>query len=343
LSDYISGVSDATPCDRSQVLVTWPDYDLEAQELGGALISAGFVPKLAPKVGHRSPAELSELARCAAAAIVSTDPFDGDVIAACPRLRVIARVGVGVDSIDLGAATARGVVVTVTPGANEATVADHTLALILAAVRRLCEHHDGVRQGRWDRTGRHTPGLLTGATVGLVGYGAIGRLVAERLAGFDVRLLVCDPSVASGHRAEQVPLHELLHASDVVSLHLPLEPGTRGLIGPSELALLSEHAVLVNTARGGIVDEDALFDALRSGRLGAAALDVFDVEPPRGSPLLTLPNVVSSPHNAGLSRPSIAEMTRRATRSVIDVLSGRRPSHVANPTVLGPAPVVHHG
>jgi phosphoglycerate dehydrogenase-like enzyme len=268
------------------------------------------------------------------AAIVSTDPFDAHVLAASPDLRVIARVGVGVDSIDVDAATVHGVAVTITPGANEATVADHTVGLMLAALRRVCEHDGAVRRGQWHRTGEHTPWLLSGSTVGLVGFGHIGRTVARRLAGFEVRVLATDPIAPRDAAVEAVSLDQLLALCDVVSLHVPLQPGTRGLIGARELALMPSHAVLVNTARGGIVDEDALVRALERGRLRAAALDVFEAEPPRASRLLSLPNVVLSPHNAGLSIPSIEEMTRRATSSVIEVLRGTVPEHLANPLVL---------
>jgi phosphoglycerate dehydrogenase-like enzyme len=270
----------------------------------------------------------------AAAAIVSTDPFDAEVLRASSELRVIARVGIGVDSIDLDAATACGVAVTVTPGANESTVADHTVALMLAALRRISEHDARVRAGRWDRTGDHAPWVLSGATVGLVGYGRIGRLVRKRLEGFAVDVLVTDPVPPDDPTVAEVSLDELLAASDVVSLHAPLLATTHRLIGAPELARMRPHAVLVNTARGGLCDESALVDALERGRLRAAALDVFEQEPPRSSRLLSLPNVTVSPHNAGLSVQSIEEMTRRATTSVIDVLVGRQPEHLANPEVL---------
>src|SRR6476659_4700624 len=326
--------SDATSAgaEALEILVTWPDYD--AVDVGAALRDAGLAVRLAPKLGRRSPEELRALACKAAGAIVSTDPFDAEVLDGCPALRVIARVGVGVDSIDLEAATARGVAVTVTPGANEVTVADHTLALMLAAVRRICAHDAGVRRGEWNRTGDHTPWLLSGATVGLIGYGRIGRLVAERLHGFGVQLLVSDPVAPLDDGVDAVTLDSLLAASDVVSLHVPLQAGTVGLIGARELALMPSRAVLVNTSRGGVVDERALVDALRAGRLRAASLDVFADEPPIASPLLALPNVTLSPHVSGLSTESIAEMTRRATASVIDVLSGRSPADLANPAVL---------
>jgi phosphoglycerate dehydrogenase-like enzyme len=325
---------DPEPSPAGDVLVTWPDYDVEGEHLGRALRRAGLRLRMEAKRGARSTAEMPALLAGAVAAIVSTDPFDAEVLAVSPGLRVIARVGVGVDSTDLDAATLQGIAVTTTPGANEATVADHTVALMLAALRRICEHDAAVRRGHWNRTGEHTPWLLSGSTVGLVGFGHIGRTVARRLAGFDVRVLATDPIAARDAAVDAVSLDELLARSDVVSLHVPLQASTRGLIGARELALMRPHAVLVNPARGGVVDESALVSALERGRLRAAALDVFEEEPPRASRLLSLPNVVLSPHNAGLSIPSIEEMTHRATRSVIEVVRGDVPADLANPRVL---------
>jgi phosphoglycerate dehydrogenase-like enzyme len=319
---------------KRQVVVTWPDYDADGDQMGRALAREGLAVRLAPKLGARTPLEVRALVQNAVGAIVSTDPFDAGVLANSPTLRIIARVGVGLDSIDLDAATAHGVAVTVTPGVNEATVADHTVALMLAALRRICEHDAAVRRGEWNRTGEHAAWLLSGSTVGLVGFGHIGRIVAERLRGFDVRVVVADPVEPRDPTVEPMSLDALLAASNVVSLHVPLLPTTRGLIGARELALMPPGAILVNTARGPVVDEEALADALEAGRLRAAALDVFADEPPLGSRLLGLPNVVLSPHVAGLSTTSVRDMTRRATASVIDVLRGRAPAHLANPDVL---------
>ena len=316
------------------MLVTWPDYDIDAEPLGKALVKAGLAVRLEPKVGSRSAEQLRELVRGASGAIVSTDPFDAAVIESSPDLRVIARVGVGVDSIDLNAATAHGVAVTVTPGANEATVADHTLALMLSVLRRICEHDTGVRRGEWNRTGEHTPSSLTGAIVGIVGYGRIGKLVTERLLGFDVTVLVNDPVQPQDRRVTPVSLSALLGTCDIVSLHVPLSPATERMIGASELALMRPGAILINTSRGGVVDEQALADQLTCGRLTGAGLDVFESEPPVRSALLDLSNVVLSPHNAGLSGDSIEHMVRRATTSVIDVLGGHVPADLANPEVL---------
>lgn len=288
---------------------------------------AGLTLRLAPKRGHRSPEELDDLLGRAAAAIVSTDPFDAWVLSRHPTLAVIARVGVGLDSIDMPVASELGIAVTSTRGANEATVADHTVALMLAVLRRIAEHDRNIRNGLWPRTGQHTPAQLTGLTVGLIGYGAIGQRVAARLHGFDVEVLVHDPALGPESR----PALEIASACDVVSLHCPLDASTRGMIDAEFLGHMRPSAILVNTARGEVVDEPALIRALREGCIAGAGLDVFETEPPVGSPLLEMSNVVLSPHVGGVSASSIREMTMRCARSVVQVLNGEEPEGLVNP------------
>jgi phosphoglycerate dehydrogenase-like enzyme len=319
---------------RGEVVVTWPDYLRDDPEFGARLVAAGHTIRLAPKLASRTPEELSMVMDGAIGAIVSTDPFDASVFAAAPTLRVIARVGVGVDSIDLAAATAAGVAVTITSGANAATTADHTVALMLAALRRVAEHDASIRRGEWNRTGAYTPWQLTGATVGLIGYGTIGQLVAARVRGFEARVLVHDPVPPVDDRVEHVPFDELLRRSDVVSLHAPLLPSTEGLIGARELAVMRPDTILVNTSRGALIDEAALIDALEQGRLRAAALDVFEEEPPPSARLRALRNAVMTPHIGGVSEQSVREMTRRATTSVLEALAGRCPGGLVNAEVL---------
>jgi phosphoglycerate dehydrogenase-like enzyme len=317
------------------VLVTWMDFDPDGLQTGARLRQAGLEIRLAPKTGARSSADMAALTANAVAAIVSTDPFDRAVFAAAPALRAIARVGVGTDSIDLEAATEAGVVVMTTPGANRETTADHALALILGSLRRLVEHDASVRRGKWQRGGEMTPWDLNGTTVGLVGYGEIGRAVARRLRGFDVSLLVCDPGAQTDADVPRVTLPELLRRSDVVSLHMPLSHATVGLIGEAELGLMQPSAVLVNTSRGGLIDEPALAAALRAGRLRGAALDVFADEPEIPPALFVLPNLILTPHIGGLSERSVASMTERATSHVLDALSGAPDAAVvANSAVL---------
>jgi phosphoglycerate dehydrogenase-like enzyme len=304
-----------------RVLITWVDFDPDGETTGRRLRDAGLELHLAPKRGARSATEVAELASDAVAAIVSTDPFDRDVFEVARRLRVIARVGVGTDSIDLEAAAAAGVIVATTPGANRDAAADHTVAMMLAAVRRVTEHDRSVRDGKWERGGLMTPWELNGTTVGIVGFGSIGRAVARRLSGFDIELLVSDPAV-DGERT--VPLPELLRRSDIVSLHLPLTGATERIIDGRAIARMRDDAILVNTSRGALVDERALAAALQSGGLRAAALDVFADEPTVPAALATLPNVVLTPHIGGLSDRSIRAMTEQATQHVLDVLADGR-------------------
>jgi phosphoglycerate dehydrogenase-like enzyme len=321
---------DPATFEPATVLITWPDYDDAYPRGREQFANIGATVRYEPKLGSRTSQELHSLLDGVQAAIVSTDPFTADVLEAHPHLRVIARVGVGVDSIDVTAATYAGIAVTTTVGANEATVADHTIALILAALRDIPGHNARVRAGQWERTGRYLPSQLTGRTVLLLGYGHIGRLVAQRLAGFDVTLLVCDPATEPEPRLELVDLAEGLRLADVVSLHLPLTSTTRGLLGREQLQVMRRGAVLINTARGGIVDEQALIDFVRSGHIRAAALDVFANEPPDVDALSLVPQIIASPHVGGLSDVSIAAMLELATESVIEALSGRFPNRAIN-------------
>ena len=317
------------------VVVTWPVYDVDGPTTGALLKGAGLTIRLHPRTGHRTSAELTEILGDAVAVIASTDPFDASVFAACPNLKVIARTGVGVDAIDVAAATAAGVVVATTPGANEDAVADHTLAMILALQRRLAENDASIRDGRWDRAGSLTPSDLYGATVGLIGSGAIGRAVIRRLRGFGSTICVYDPFVdEEPEGADLVDLPTLLNRSDVVTVHAPLTDGTRGLLGAKEFAAMKPGAYVVNVSRGGIVDEDALAAAITSGHLGGAGLDTFEREPIDDSPLRDVPTVIMSPHIAGLSHRSIEAMTEAATKAVLDVMAGRLPAHPVNPEAL---------
>lgn len=317
-----------------QVLVTWPGYDPGGKDTGHALTRRGLGVKLAPRRGARDQAEVSALVAGCAGAIVSTDPFGAEVLTGAPTLRVIARVGVGTDSIDLEAATAAGIVVTVTPGANRDATADHAVALMLAALRRVLPLDAAVRRGEWIRGAPLMPGELAGTVVGIVGYGAIGVAVAERVRAFGAQVIASDPAV-TGSDVELCPLDDLLRRAGVVTLHCPLTAASRRLIGARELARMRPGAILVNTSRGGLVDEPALVIALRDGRLGAAALDVFEAEPAVHPGLVDAPNVVMTPHVAGLSDASVRRMTAGATASVVAVLTGTPdPAVVANPEVL---------
>ena len=319
---------------RSVCVVTWPGFDPDDGEVRRLLKAAGVEAVLRPKVGPRSPDEVVEIMEGACAAVVSTDPFDASVFERLPGLRVVARTGVGLDSIDLDAATRAGVVVTRTGGAHEEAVADHALALMLAALRRVVENDASVRRGEWDRAGRLTPWGLHGRCVGIVGLGRIGSAVARRLRGFDCEVIGFDPYVEERTGVSLVELDTLFARAEVITLHVPVTEETRGLVDARRLALMRPEAVLVNTSRGDLVDEDALVDALRTGRLRAAALDVFVDEPPVGSPLLELPNVVLSPHTAGITTDSVRELSIQALTSALDLLAGRPAEGIVNPEAL---------
>jgi phosphoglycerate dehydrogenase-like enzyme len=316
------------------VVVTYPGFDPRDHATAGRLRAAGFDIRLEPRIFDRSPEDTRRIMADASAGIVSTDPFNAYVLAGCPDLRVLARVGVGVDTIDLAAATAAGVAVTIAPDTNTAAVADHTIALMLACCRRLLQNDKSVRTDEWNRGGRLTGGELTGAIVGIVGLGMIGRAVADRLAGFGVRLLGADLPGVSYAGCQPVQLDELLERSDIVSMHVPLSSLTRGMIGRRELGLMRRGAIFINTARGGVVDEAALIDTLRHGHLAGAGLDVFAHEPPLGSPLLHMDNVVLTPHVAGISVSSQRLMLEMAVDSILDVMGGRDCPRVVNPEAI---------
>jgi phosphoglycerate dehydrogenase-like enzyme len=320
--------------DARLVVVTYPGFSTDDERTAGALRSAGFAIQFEPRLRERTTDEVIAFMGPAIAGIVSTDPFDQHVFSKCPSLRVLARVGVGVDTIDLAAATDAGVAVSTTPGLNGETVADHALALMLACVRRIVENDASVRSGEWDRGGRLLGTTLTGRTVGLIGLGAIGRAVARRLSGFGVHVLGYDLLDFEVEHVTRVDLDELLRASDIVSLHIPLAPETHGMIGDEALALMRPGSILVNTSRGRLVQEHALVHALREGRLASAGLDVFENEPPAGSELLELPQVVLSPHIGGIGAAAQQAMLEEAVASVLAVTEGRVASGVVNPDAL---------
>jgi phosphoglycerate dehydrogenase-like enzyme len=258
--------------------------------------------------------EMVELVHDCAGLIVGVDPVTPRVLEAGP-LRVVVKYGSGMDNIDVESARALGVQVSSTPGTNARSVAELAIALLLALARNVVLHDRGVRAGSWRRL---TGVELAGKQLGIVGYGAIGREVARIAQGLDMSVVAHDPLVAEGD-VPLVPLDELYAASDAVSLHLPLTDETRGFVGERELGAMKPTAFLINTARGGLIDEAALGDALRSGRLAGAALDGFEVEPLGDSPLRQLDNVVFSPH-AGAS--TYDAVLRTAAQAVDQLLAG---------------------
>jgi D-3-phosphoglycerate dehydrogenase / 2-oxoglutarate reductase len=280
-----------------------------------------------------------ELARADAVITEGIERLDAGVVGSLERCRVISVYAVGTDGVDVTAATARGIVVANVPDYCTTEVAEHTLALILAVWRKLPCAERIARSGEWGLDGLRPVRRLAGHTVGLIGLGRIAREVAARLHPFGVTVLACDPEVdpatAAGLGVRLCGLDELLRSSNVLSIHVPLTDRTRGLIDAAALAQLPAGAVVVNASRGGVVDEAALLDALRSGHVAAAGLDVLTSEPADPAhPLLSHDNVVCTPHMAYYSEDSLLALRVGAAENVLAVLRGDLPRFVANPEVV---------
>jgi D-3-phosphoglycerate dehydrogenase len=248
-----------------------------------------------------------------------------------PLLRVVARTGVGVERVDLEATTSRGIAVVVTPGAGAVAVAEGAIAMAMHLVKRLGPLTDLVRSGRWVDRGSATVGDLAGSTLGVVGFGRIGRHTSTLGAALGMKVLAYDPVVEPPAELRCGTLAELLSQSDVITLHLPLTPGTRHLINTETLGLTRQGAILINCGRGSLIDNDSAFQALVAGRIAGIGLDVFDPEPPQHHPLFDHPDVVLTPHLMGLSRQATSATFTAAATGVVDVLEGREPAAVANP------------
>jgi phosphoglycerate dehydrogenase-like enzyme len=319
-------------CLVTTIFATSPDDPVLAP-----LVQAGHTVEIAESVPIQTEADLLLALRGVAATIAGVEPYTASVLAQADALRVISRTGVGFDAIDVPEATRRGVVVCTTPGANHHAVADLALGLILTCARGI------VAGDRWLRDGRWVPDYpsveLRGMTVGVLGTGLIGSQVVKRLYGFEPRLIACD-IVESADLVERfglqyVSFEQLLEQSDFLTVHAPLLPATRHLIDAAALARMKPTAYLINTARGPLVDEAALVQALQAGRLGGAALDVFETEPlPLDSPLRSAPRLVLTPHMAGTTAQSAAAMMDMAIENVVRVLRGDRPLSCVNPEVL---------
>jgi D-3-phosphoglycerate dehydrogenase len=320
---------------KTRVLIT-SIFLRPGDEVDRRLREAGFETVYHPLTDRRTEEELIDLLRGIDGVIVSSDPFTARVLAAAPQLKVISRTGVGYDAIDMKAATARGIVVTTTPGVNRHAVAEWAMALMLCCARKLTTNLDEVRRGGWTR---HEGIDLAGKTLGLVGLGTIGKEVAQRASAFEMRILaydlVQDLPFAEAYRVIFVPLDQLLRESDFVSLHLFLNDASRHLINAERLALMKPTAFLINTARGGIVDTAALCLALKEKRIAGAGLDVVESEPlPPDSPLRECDNVYLSPHVGGASADARRLSGAMAAENLIRALRGERPQGIVNPEVL---------
>src|SRR6266542_3160144 len=315
-----------------RVLLTSLNFRRAGGDHERRLVDAGCDVVLSPYPRPATEAELLPLVANVDAALAGTDAFTRRVLEAAPQLKIVSRFGVGYDSIDLAAADELGIWVTTTPGANEHSVADAAIALVLALARQLVPAVESTRAGKWDRP----IGLeLRGLTLGLVGFGRIGQQVAARARPFGMTVLVYDvvqnDAAARELGCRYVSLDELLRASDFVSLHAPAYPSTRDLVDRRALALMKPTAYLINTARGELVDEAALAEALAERRIVGAALDVFKQEPPHpANPLLSLPNLIPLPHIAGVTAQASLNMAQLAAENVLAALRGERPPFPVN-------------
>lgn len=282
-----------------------------------------------------SPEATKEILKDADGIIVRWLPVDDNLLAAMPRCRAVVRYGVGVDNVDLDAATKRGIFVGYVPRYGVDEVSTHAIALMLCAHRQLHLRHEAVQRGLWDRKYFRAIKRLKGSTVGLVGFGNMGRAVARKLSGWGVRLCAVDPFACRAEfealGVEKLAFEDVLAQADVVSLHLPLLEETRHLFNEKAFRLMRPGAILVNTARGGIVCERSLLEALESGKVGMAALDVFEGEPlPSTSPLTSHPGVVVSDHAAWYSEEALRDLKRTAAETVWELSSDRLVPAIAN-------------
>jgi len=316
---------------RFHVLLTdyaWPDVEIERRTL--AEIDAELV--VAPK-GKQDAASLAQLARDNRVDAIMTNwaKVPQPVIEASPQCRIVSRLGIGLDNIDVAFCTSHGIPVTNVPDYCLIEVAEHALALILSLSRKVAFYHHETKQGRYQLQAGPALRRIEGQTLGIVGLGNIGRKLAEKARGLGLQIVATSRRQQPLLGVEYVTLDELLARSDYVSLHTPLAPATRHMIGAAQLAWMKPSAYLINTARGGLVDHAALAAALQAGQLAGAALDVQDPEPPDLSqPLFHDPRVVITPHAAFVSEESLANLRSRVARQVATRLTGGVPEHVVN-------------
>jgi D-3-phosphoglycerate dehydrogenase len=270
--------------------------------------------------------------------LVRTGALTRALLEACPRLKIVSRHGVGYDAVDVPACTDHGVLVTITPNANATAVSEHALALMLACARKVTQADALLKQGKWAR--EPFVGIeLSGRTLGLVGLGRVGTKVAHLARAFGMTVLAADPYTTPERAAAAgvtlMALEEMLPLADFISVHAPLTPDTHHIIGRRTLPMLKPTAILVNTARGPLVDPAALAEALQAGRLAAAGIDVFEQEPfAADDPLHALPNLIATPHVAGNTEESLVNLAVDAAKNILAVFAGQMPDGLVNPEVL---------
>jgi phosphoglycerate dehydrogenase-like enzyme len=309
------------------VIVTTPSFGMFSAEPWARAEAEGLELRRSGVAGPLTSTDLQNELTDAVGVIVGLDRLDRAAIEAAPNLRVIGKHGVGVDNIDLVAAAERGIPVVWTPGANSSAVADMTLALMLAGARQLVESDASLRRGEWNV---YAGLALEGASVGIVGFGNIGQGVARRLAGFDATVVAYDPfqprEVFAALGVRRATLPELIADCAIISLHLPFAPGERPLLGAEQFATARPGVGIVNTARGGLIDDSALAAALASGQVGFAALDAFSSEPlAADSPLRTAPRTILTPHSAAFTELANARAGNSVVVDVARVLRGEQP------------------
>ena len=314
-----------------------PDWDLETQVLHDSGLDINLV-----RLEIKAPEQLIPQVASADALIVQWANISRKVIDAMPHCKVISRYGIGVDMIDLVAASERGIIVANVHDYCIEEVSTQTIGFLLALNRQIVRMNDYVRSGKWGTAPAPyaAPRRLKGQTLGIIGMGNIGRVVAQKAAGLGLKLRAydpyADPAALAGLSVELIGLEQLLRSSDYVSIHCPLVEETRHLIGATQLAMMQPEAYLINMARGPIVDQVALYNALVAGVIAGAALDVLEQEPPDPSdPLLLLPNLILTPHASSWSRESLVQLRRGTAQNVVDVLQDRLPRSVVNRKALG--------
>jgi D-3-phosphoglycerate dehydrogenase len=291
------------------------------------LETAGYTLLYPDGDGTPTKEQLLEMLRDVELVMAGSERYTAEVLDAAPKVKIIARTGVGYDAVDVPAATARGVAVTIAPGTNQESVAEQAFGLLLALKRRVVRYDQVIRNGGWERD---VVAPVRGLTLGLVGMGRIGRAMVPRALAFGMNVIafdpIHDPEFDVKHGIQRLLFEEVLAVSDVLSLHLPATPETRHLLNRSTIAKMKPGAVLINTSRGSLVVEADLLEALESGQISGAGLDVFDPEPPLPSnPLLRHPHVVSSPHVAGIDSKSMEDMATLAAQCMVDVSKGTWP------------------
>lgn len=315
-----------------RVLATARSFCNMAGEHHTYLKAHGCEVDLRPPTNPMTAAELGALLPGYDGVVLGLDSCDESALAGADRLRVISRYGVGYDEVDLDAAARKGIAVTNTPGANQIAVAELTIALMFALARQVPLIASAARQNQWKRP---TGIELTGKTLGLIGFGAIGREVARRALGIGMLVIAYDPFFKGEFPGVTlVTLEEVISRGQIISLHAALTPENHHLINAERLAQMQPGALLLNTARGGLVDEQALYDALSFGKLRGAAMDAFETEPPENSPLLTLDNFIATPHIGATTHESVERMAMMAARNLVAVLRGEPCESIVNADLL---------